>query len=62
MLSTDIEVPDLCQVVGELMPGAGEPRINAAEICAHVFARVVGLMSDTAGELLLSRMRALGCA
>jgi hypothetical protein len=53
MLSTEDEVPDLCEAIGELMPGAGEPRINAAESYAHVHVRVVDLMSGTAGELLL---------
>jgi hypothetical protein len=52
-LRTDNEVPDLCQAIGELMPRAGEPRVNAAEIYAHVHVRVVDLMAGTAGELLL---------
>lgn len=53
MLSNHDEVPDLCEAIGELMPGAGEPRVNAAEIFAHVHVRVVDLMAGTAGELLL---------
>jgi hypothetical protein len=53
MLSNENEVPDLCQAIGELMPQAGEPRVNAAEIFAHVHVRVVDLMAGTAGELLL---------
>lgn len=38
---------------GELMPGAGEPCVNAAEIFAHAHVRVVDLMSGTTGESLL---------
>jgi hypothetical protein len=49
----DNDVPDLCEAIGELMPGAGEPRVNADEIFAHVHVRVVDLMAGTAGELLL---------
>jgi hypothetical protein len=52
-LSTDDDVPDLCEAIGELMPGAGEPRENAAEIFSHIHVRVVELMAGTAGELLL---------
>jgi hypothetical protein len=35
------------------MPGAGEPRVNAAESFAHVHVRDVDLMAGTAGEMLL---------
>jgi hypothetical protein len=53
MRSNDTDVPDLCEAIGELMPGAGEPCVNAAEIFAHAHVRVVDLMSGTAGESLL---------
>jgi hypothetical protein len=52
-LSTDDDVPDLCEAIGGLMPGAGEPRVNAAEIFSHIHVRVVDLMAGTAGEMLL---------
>jgi hypothetical protein len=35
------------------MPGDGEPRVNAAEIYAHVQVRVVDLCAGTASESLL---------
>jgi hypothetical protein len=53
MLSTDNEVPDLCEKIAVLMPGPGESRINVAEIFAHCHVRVVDLMSGTAAEMLL---------
>jgi hypothetical protein len=49
----DYDVPDLCEAIGDLMPGAGEPHVNAAEIFSHIQVRVVDLMAGTAGELLL---------
>jgi hypothetical protein len=49
----DNDVPDLCEAIGDLMPGAGEPRVNAAEIFSHIHVRIVDLMAGTAGELLL---------
>jgi hypothetical protein len=36
----DNNVPDLCEAIGELMPGAGEPRVNAAEIYSRAHVRV----------------------
>lgn len=53
MLNFDNEVPNLCQAIGELMPGAGEARADAAEIYAHVHVGVVDLMAGTVGELVL---------
>jgi hypothetical protein len=49
----DIVVPDLCEKIGSLMPGDGEPRVNAAEIYAHVQVRVTDLCAGTASESLL---------
>ena len=46
----DYDVPDLCEAIGDLMPGA-EPHVNAAEIFSHIQVRVVDLMAGTAGEL-----------
>jgi hypothetical protein len=47
------EKPDLCEVIAGLMPGFGEPRVNAAEVFAHVHVRVAELMACTAAEMLL---------
>jgi hypothetical protein len=52
-LSSIEETPDLCEMIAGLMPGFGEPRINAAEVFAHVQVRVVDLMAGTAAETLL---------
>jgi hypothetical protein len=43
----------LCEKLAGLMPGPGESRIDAAEIYAHVFVRVVDLCAGTAAETLL---------
>jgi hypothetical protein len=54
MLSNDDkEVPDLCEAIAGLMPGPGEPRVNAAEVYAFVHARVIDLCAGTAAETLL---------
>ena len=47
------ECPDLCEKLAGVMPGPGEPRIDAAEIYAHVFVRVIDLCAGTAAETLL---------
>jgi hypothetical protein len=52
-LSSVDEVPDLCEMIAGLMPGFGEPRVNAAEVFAHVQVRVADLMAGTAAETLL---------
>jgi hypothetical protein len=49
----DAVVPDLCGMIAASMPGPGEPRVNAAEIYAHVHVRVVDLCAGTAAETLL---------
>jgi hypothetical protein len=49
----DALVPDLCGKIAASMPGPGEPRIDAAEIYAHVHVRVVDLCAGTAAETLL---------
>ena len=46
-------MPDLCEKISSLMPGDGEPRVNAAEIYAHVHVRVVDLCAGTASESIL---------
>lgn len=52
-LSSVDEAPDLCEQLAGVMPGPGEPRIEAAEIFAHVHVRVVDLCAGTAAETLL---------
>jgi hypothetical protein len=52
-LSSIEETPDLCEMIAGLMPGFGEPRVNAAEVFAHVFVRIADLMAGTAAETLL---------
>jgi hypothetical protein len=52
-LSSVEETPDLCEMIAGLMPSFGEPRVNAAEVFAHVQVRVTDLMAGTAAETLL---------
>ena len=52
-LSSLDEKPDLCEMIAGLMPGFGEPRVNAAEVFTHVHVRVAELMAGTAAETLL---------
>jgi hypothetical protein len=47
------EKADLCEKIGALMPGDGEPRANAADIYAHCHVRVTDLCAGTAAETLL---------
>ena len=53
MLSTDNDVPDLCEKIADLMPGPGEPRDDVADVYEHVHSRVVDLCAGTAAETLL---------
>jgi hypothetical protein len=52
-LSSVDEKPDLCAQIAALMPGCGEPRVNAAEIFTFCHVRVVDLCAGTAAEAIL---------
>jgi hypothetical protein len=46
-------VPDLCVMIGSLMPGSGDSRSEVVDIFSHVHIRVVDLCAGTASETLL---------
>jgi hypothetical protein len=46
------EAPELCEQIGQLMPGPGESRTEVADIFLHVHTRVVELVAGSVAEAM----------